>query len=250
MCFATLLTVMPKIIIIVLVASLKNRIVETSYHQPFSQRYQSYSESKPSLLPGLVYQETFHPRYFHHDGSSAIRGQDYQAGGKPSRPPQLPPPVPPRRRITLPPLPPRGSRPEGPPLPPRTPTPRPPSIPPRGVRPAPPPVPPRGVRPSRLAPPVPSRPSRLHAPPVPPRGKRPNGRNKALDYVESEPFLDPKENAYQESQYDGIGDPLENLPFNLAFYESGFLPNLPKPFGEMQVEHGIMNIGDYVDIND
>ena len=244
MYFATVLTVMPKIIVILLVTFCKNWSVETSYHQPFSLQYQSYSESKPSLLPGLDYQETFNPRYFHHEGSSAIRGQDYQAGGKPPRPPQLPPPIRPRRRVTLPPLPPRGSRPEGPPLPPRPPTPRPPPIPPRGVRPAPPPVPPRGVRPSRPAPTVPSRPSRLHVPPVPPRRKKPNdGRNKALDYFESEPFFDPKENAYQESQYDGISYPLENVPFNLAFHESGYLS---KPFGKMQEEHGIMNIGDYL----
>ena len=232
---------MPKIILILLVTAFNYRSVETSFHQPFlpSLQYESDSETKPSLLPGLDYQETFHPRYFHHEGSSVIRGQDYQAGGKPPRPPQLPPPVPPRRRVTPPPIPPRGSRPQGPPLPPRPPTPRPPPLPPRGVRPAPPPVPPRGIRPSRPAPPVPSRPSRLHVPPVPPRGK--NGRNKALDYFESELFLDPNENAYQESQDDGISYPLENVPFNLAFDESGYSS---KPFGDMQINK--VNQSDYM----
>jgi len=118
-------------------------------------------------------------------------------------------------------------------------------FPPRGVRPGPPPVPPRGSgqpppippRTSRPpAPPIPPRGSRPPAPPIPPRGKKP-GRNKLLEYFESESSWDANQNAvYQESSdYDEISDP-HHVPLNLQYHEH---------FGEMQVTN---RIKDYHDI--
>ena len=253
---------MLKLFLAFFVTSFKYRIAEPSYHHqtasPFISflRYEPESESIPSLQNGLDYQKPFHLEYLHDEEF----GQDYQSGDQTPRPPQLPPPVPPRRRPTRPPIPPRGSRPEGPPLPPR---PNRPPVPPRGVRPVPPPVPPRGSgrpppvppRTSSLpappipprgsrppappipprgsrppAPPIPPRGSRPPAPPIPPRGKKP-GRNKLLDYFESESSWDANQNAaYQE-----ISDP-HHVPLNLAYHE---------PFGEMQVTN---RIKDYHDI--
>ena len=252
--------VMLQLFLAFFVTSFKYRNAEPLYHQtgsPFISFLNYESESIPSLQHGL--EEPFKPQYLHHEGF----GQDYQAGDQPPRypPPQLPPPVPPRRRPTLPPIPPRGSRPEGPPLPPR---PNPPPVPPRGVRPVPPPLPPRGSgrpppvppRTSSLpAPPIPPRGSRPSAPPIPPRGSRPQappipprrsrpplppvpprgkkpGRNKLLDYFESESSWDVNQNAaYQEnSYYDEISDP-HHVPLNLAYHEYGYIS---EPFGEMQ----------------
>ena len=240
---------MPRSIFILLVISLEYRNTKDSYN------YLSHSESSPSLQPRLDYhyQESFNPTYLHHE----VKGQDYQSGGPPGYPPpKLPPPVPPRRRPTRPPIPPRGSRPEGPPLPPRPTRPGPP-IPPRGVRPVPPPVPPRGIRPvpppipprgvRPVPPPVPPRSVRPAPPPVPPRGQRnpppvvPRGkkprRNRVLFNHEPENTLDANDNVFdQEYSFEGINNPLQQVPLNPAWHESVYLS---EPLGEIQFENSI-----------